>query len=83
MDFSSFSSDDLNILEGLLSYNITAQRIQIDALMKTRENMKEIIKEQTKSNLHKLVMSQISYWDNVMTMLALIEEERRKRMGGK
>jgi len=83
MDFSSFSSDDLNILEGLLSYNITAQRIQIDALMKTRENMKEIIKEQTKSNLHKLVMSQISYWDNVMTMLALIEEERRKRMSGK
>jgi hypothetical protein len=78
-DFKGFNSDELHILENLLSEYTFRQSQAIMKIQETRNLTYNEEDKELENKKHLLIKEQLHYWDILMTMLAFIEQERRSR----
>lgn len=77
--FKGFNSDELYILESVLSEHTFRQSQAIMKIQEAGNGIAKYINEEQILTTSKLIREQIHYWDVMKTMLAFIELERRSR----
>lgn len=77
--FKGFNSDELYILESVLSEYTFRQSQAIMKIQETGNGVTKYISTEQIQTISELIKEQIHYWDTMMTMLAFIEKERRDR----